>query len=1276
MKLTITSKTAVFAVLTLALLAYLATIFYAETAKEIGSGKKVAQTEEVIAKLETTLAAARELESAQRGYVISGEAPFKQEVADSERKLIFCVDELAKVTADNPRQQKMVILLRDQVAQRTVFAQRVVKEREKTAVTNSNQAWNSVASGEGSRLSAKIDATIQVMESEENKLLSGRENTFELAAQNAVRDMILLVLIAFAMLAIIIVFVRHYELEQRVTEEALRSAAIKFLGIFNQSFEAIALLDLDGKVLQVNNTAIEQIGMEREKLLGMPYWETPWWTYSAETQERIRKAIVDARGGKRVRFEMKVCQQDGQFIDADFMLKPVQEPNGDINFLVAEFHDLSMIKRTEQALQENESRMRSIFASMEEGLYQLDENGALIYLNPAGAKMLGYDADAIRGSNMHDLVHFKDARGEQASLENCPVWKVSKTGVSYESRDDLFIKADGSSLPVRILSSPLLIDGKIRGVVVTFQDVSALKTAEQRSATQYAVTRTLAQAETVEESAIKVIDIVCENLDWDTGALWLVDEATGKLEYVCASKRSSLDLSHFEEECQKFGRDGGCASYDNAFRENAPLWLVADDGEEESGHFSKAIRSLGFNTSFAVPLRREDACIGVIEFFSKDKRKPDLELMQMFDALGRQFGQFMERRRVDAELLESQEIFRQLSGNISEIFWITDPLLTKCFYCSPAYEVIWGLPVEDVLKDPKAVMQIVVKEDRRRVADHLSVENLKYGAAEIEYRIRRLDGEERWIWAKSFPIKDEDGQIIRLCGIAHDMTERKEIEKRVSEFYSTVSHELRTPLTSIRAALGLIEGGLAGEITVKASQLVRIARTESDRLIRLINDILDIRKIEAGKFELSKADFRVDDLIADSLHAVEAMALEANVELKVGNTAKFSLNCDKDRIVQVLANLISNAIKFSASGSEILIGVERSRGLAKFKVTDKGPGIHPDQIHRLFGKFQQLDSSDSRPKGGTGLGLAITKAIVEQHGGKIGVDTIFGEGATFWFELPAEELISLAADVSVGEGAPRVLLIEDDRQLVELLGELLTTEGYLVSKAYSLSEAESAFKEITPDVILLDIQLPDGNGLDWIKQVRTQKGVAPVPIVVLTGHEAKSNDYGQPRLIDWLTKPFDSKRLKQALKVAVSRQGKAIPKVLVVDDDLATREVIIHQLKQLGVTCLEAKDGAEAIQLVRTEHPDLIILDIGLPNPDGFGVVQILRQEEACTTPLIVYTSRDITADDVERLTLGLSRHLVKSRTSESQFVTTVRELLRDVAPFDKVVAMPVGKES
>jgi PAS domain S-box-containing protein len=1249
MKLTITSKTAVFAVLTVALLAYLATIFYDETAKEIGSGKQVAHIEEVIAKLETTLAAARELESAQRGYVISGELPFKQEVADSEKKLSACVDELAKVTADNPKQQQMVVLLRDEVNQRMLFAQRVVREREKTAINNSTQAWDSVASGEGSRLSMKIDATIQSMEGEENKLLSSRANTFELAAQSAVRDMIWLVLFAFAMLAIIIVFIRHYEVEQRVTEEALRNAAIKFLGIFNQSFEAIALLDLEGKVLQVNNTAIEQIGLEREKLLGMPYWETPWWTYSLDTQERIKQYISDASGGKRVRAETKVSQQDGQLFDADFMLKPVQEPNGDINFLVAEFHDLSMIKRTEQALKENEARMRSIFASMEEGLYQLDENGSLIYLNPAGAKMLGYDADAIRGSIMHDLIHFKDAKGEHASLQKCPVLNVIKTGVSYESRNDLFIKADGSYLPVRILSSPLLIDGEIRGVVVTFQDVSALKTAEQRSSTQYAVTRALAQAETVEESALKVVDIVCENLDWDTGALWLLDEAKGKLEYVSSSKRCNLDLSHFEEECRKIQRDGGFASYDNAFRENAPLWLAANDGGEESEHFSKAIRSLGFKTSFAVPLRREDACIGVIELYSKEARPADLELMQMFDALGRQFGQFMERRRVDAELLESQEIFRQLSGNISEIFWITDPLLTKCFYCSPAYEVIWGLPVEDVLKDPRAVMQIVAKEDRKRVAEHLSLENLKYGPSEIEYRIRRLDGEERWIWAKSFPIKDEDGQIIRLCGIAHDMTERKEIEKRVSEFYSTVSHELRTPLTSIRAALGLIEGGLAGEVTAKASQLVRIARTESDRLIRLINDILDIRKIEAGKFELSKADFKVDELIADSLHAVEAIAHEANVELKVDNQTKASLNCDKDRIVQVLANLISNAIKFSSSGSDILIQVESSEGLVKFKVKDRGPGIHPDQMHKLFGKF-------------------------EQHGGKIGVDTNFGEGATFWFELPAREVINLSLDLSVGKGAPRVLLVEDDRQLVELLGELLTTEGYLVSKAYSLSQAESAFKEFRPDVILLDILLPDGNGLDWVKQVKGQKGVALVPIVVLTGHEAESNHYGQPRLIDWLTKPFDSKRLKQALKVAVSRQGKDIPKVLVVDDDLATREVVIHQLKQLGVTCLEAKDGAEAIHLVRTEHPDLIILDIGLPNPDGFGVVQILRQEEACTTPLIVYTSRDITADDVERLTLGLSRHLVKSRTSESQFVITVRELLRGVAPFDKVVALPVGK--
>jgi signal transduction histidine kinase len=237
-----------------------------------------------------------------------------------------------------------------------------------------------------------------------------------------------------------------------------------------------------------------------------------------------------------------------------------------------------------------------------------------------------------------------------------------------------------------------------------------------------------------------------------------------------------------------------------------------------------------------------------------------------------------------------------------------------------------------------------------------------------------------------------------------DVTQRKEAERRVSEFYSTVSHELRSPLTSIRGALGLMEGGKAGEFSPKAMRLIKIAKEECDRLIRLINDILDIRKIEAGKLQLFLKEENVADIFKATVNGIKAMADEAHVALTVADIdPDMAVLCDRDRLIQVMTNLIGNAIKFSPAGKKVRVfaeAVERESGkYVRLSVSDNGPGIAEDEKEKLFQLFQQLDSSDSRPKGGTGLGLAISKALIEQHGGTIGLDSTVGEGSTFWFEL-------------------------------------------------------------------------------------------------------------------------------------------------------------------------------------------------------------------------------------------------------------------------------------
>jgi PAS domain S-box-containing protein len=258
------------------------------------------------------------------------------------------------------------------------------------------------------------------------------------------------------------------------------------------------------------------------------------------------------------------------------------------------------------------------------------------------------------------------------------------------------------------------------------------------------------------------------------------------------------------------------------------------------------------------------------------------------------------------------------------------------------------------------------------------------------------------------PVINPDGSVFLLIPEGRDITEKRAAESRVSEFYSTVSHELRTPLTAIRGSLGLIAGGLAGPISDDAANFVKIANEETDRLIRLINDILDLRKIEAGMLELRTTRISARNLVEKTINNLNVMAHQSGVSIigpqeRPASDSSTEIVCDEDRLLQVLTNLVSNAIKFSPRDQQVTISLdEREPGRLRFSVKDMGCGIPQSQRHKLFGKFQQVDQTDTRKKEGSGLGLAISKALVEQHGGVIGFDSDGKNGSTFWFEVPLD----------------------------------------------------------------------------------------------------------------------------------------------------------------------------------------------------------------------------------------------------------------------------------
>ncbi len=258
-----------------------------------------------------------------------------------------------------------------------------------------------------------------------------------------------------------------------------------------------------------------------------------------------------------------------------------------------------------------------------------------------------------------------------------------------------------------------------------------------------------------------------------------------------------------------------------------------------------------------------------------------------------------------------------------------------------------------------------------------------------------------------------------FTGVVRDITERYEIDRMKNEFISVVSHEIRTPLTSIRGSLGLLTGGVVGDLKPQGAELLTIAVNNTDRLIRLINDILDLEKIESGNMELHIAAHPVEELVERASAEMRGLAENQGIAIEIGAQSCL-VNADGDAVVQVLTNLLSNAIKFSGSGSRVTVGARRLEEEAEIRVTDRGRGIPPEAVESVFEKFKQVDSSDSREKGGTGLGLAICKAIVDQHGGRIWVESEVGAGSTFFFTLPlAAPAPAAQSGEGGGFGAPR-----------------------------------------------------------------------------------------------------------------------------------------------------------------------------------------------------------------------------------------------------------------
>jgi len=400
----------------------------------------------------------------------------------------------------------------------------------------------------------------------------------------------------------------------------------------------------------------------------------------------------------------------------------------------------------------------------------------------------------------------------------------------------------------------------------------------------------------------------------------------------------------------------------------------------------------------------------------------------------------------------------------------------------------------------------------------------------------RKDGSEFPLEIDINTIQIRDGLLV--LAVVVDISERKRTAQLKDEFVSTVSHELRTPLTSVTASLALLSKGMAGPLSESALRLVSIAHSNSQRLVRLINDILDIEKMDSGKmlFNFEKVNTRA--IVEQAIETVRAYADELGVNVRLdAMSVSGEVRADSDRLTQVVSNLLSNAIKFSPCGADVTVGIEHRDDAIRIAVRDHGPGIPDDFKSRIFGKFAQADASDTRRKGGTGLGLSIVKEIVTRMGGLVGFESTLGHGALFFVQLPCwrSGIDDQPANI---ESGVKIMLCEDDPEVAVALSAKLAQAGFETHVAATVNDALLQADDASYAVVLVDLNLPDGDGIGLIQKLRDRPRYHDKPIVVISANPKRGQDDSRSitlGILDWLAKPVDLVRLLQLLEGAIVR---------------------------------------------------------------------------------------------------------------------------------------------
>ncbi len=616
-----------------------------------------------------------------------------------------------------------------------------------------------------------------------------------------------------------------------------------------------------------------------------------------------------------------------------------------------------------------------------------------------------------------------------------------------------------------------------------------------------------------------------------------------------------------------------------------------------------------------------------------------------------------ELERSRDSLREQKVLLRRVVDTDENLIFVTDE--DGCFLlCNSALAAVLGLQPEDIEQRCPTDLPIArLLEPVLRGERDLHGGNAEARTSEVA--LTDVEGRERWLQVIQRPLPIS-ARVSHVVTVAMDISQRRRMEQMKSEFISTVSHELRTPLTAIRGALGMLVNGTAGAVHDAAQPLLGIAHKNSERLVRLINDILDMEKLEAGRLRFNLRTAAVRPLLQQALSDLAPYSREYGVSLVLepAELRPCDATLDPDRFAQVMANLLSNAIKHSPRGATVRVDMRPAGELLEIGVRDQGAGVPDDFRARIFERFAQADASDARQRGGTGLGLAISRALVEQMHGQIGFDSEPGSGTRFWFRLPrqTEAPRRMLAQPDAG---PRILILEPQGPLAGQLAEALHQQGYATVIAQSVSEAHELLDSFDIQALTLSPALAEEGSVSFLHDLRSQHRYRQLPVLIVgLQPQRREEDDGALRggavgVVDWLQEPVELSRVVQLIRACLPLEGTR-PRVLHVEDDDDLRTLLAERIAALNVELHGAATLEQARRLIGAMRFDLVIIDLMLPDGDGSALFDQLAQSVPAP-PVILFSALDTPVRD-SRLAL---RQLVKSRHDGDQLAQMIQQLLQ-----------------